>query len=201
MPSWPLPPDAVKETLHRYLRNHRQAVLWKLNGLSEREIRWPHTPTGTNLLGLVKHLAYGEAGYFGHVFGRPAPVPTWDWNDPDEDPQADFFATADESREQILDQYRSACAHADETIAKLSLDDLGEVPWWPVERRQVTLHQVMVHMLADMTRHVGHADIIRELIDGSVGLRPGMTNMPEEGEVDWPAYVARLKTIAEGFPG
>lgn len=98
----------MKESLHRYLRNHRAAVLWKLEGLGERELRLPRTPTGTNMLGLVKHLAWGEAGYFGVVFDRPGPLPTW--TEDQEDPHLDLYATADESRDQVVELYRRACA-------------------------------------------------------------------------------------------
>jgi hypothetical protein len=61
----------AKETLRRYLRSAREALLWKLEGRSEYDIRRPLTPTGTNLLGLVKHLSIVEAWYFGETFGRP----------------------------------------------------------------------------------------------------------------------------------
>jgi hypothetical protein len=60
-----------KADLLRYLQDGRDALLWKLDGLSEYDIRRPLTPTGTNLLGLVKHIASVELGYFGDTFGRP----------------------------------------------------------------------------------------------------------------------------------
>jgi len=87
----------AKADLHRYLRAAREALLWKLDGLSEYDIRRPMTPTGTNLLGLVKHLTAVELGYFGDTFGRPSnePVP---WMGPDVEPNVDMWATADESR-------------------------------------------------------------------------------------------------------
>lgn len=188
----------MKETLHRYLRAQREAVLWKVEGLSERQLRTPMTPSGTNLLGLVKHLSYGEAGYLGLVFGRPAPLATWDWTDAEEDPHADLFATAAESREDVVEGYRQACAHADETITALSLEDTGEVPWWAPERRTVTLHQVLVHVLAETARHAGHLDILREQVDGAAGLRAGNTNLPDD-DYDWASYVAKLRGIAESF--
>ena len=60
-----------KETLVEYLQSARDAMVWKVEGLSEYDARRPMTPTGTNLLGLVKHLASVELGYFGDTFGRP----------------------------------------------------------------------------------------------------------------------------------
>jgi uncharacterized damage-inducible protein DinB len=180
-----------KATLKRYLQAEREALLWKLEGLSERELRWPRTPTGTNLLGLVKHVAFCELWYFGETFGRPydARMP-----DVDTDPNADLFATADETRDDIVGLYRQAWLHADATIDVLDLDSIGSVPWWPEDRREVTLHRVLVHVIADTARHAGHADILREGIDGAAGLFSDKTNLPD---VDWPAHVARLQEIAD----
>src|ERR1700722_7093235 len=96
-----------KADLRRYLQLVREAVLWKLEGLSEYDARRPMTPTGTNVLGLVKHLANVEIGYFGDTFGRPfgGPLPWPEVLGPDgePDPNVDFWATPDESREQIVD--------------------------------------------------------------------------------------------------
>jgi uncharacterized damage-inducible protein DinB len=165
-----------KTVLHRSLQTAREALLWKLDGLSDYDIRRPMTPTGTNLLGLVKHVASVDAGYFGVVFERPfgEPLP---WFEDDAEPNADMWATADESRDQIIGLYRRAWAHSDATIYALELDAIGLVPHWPPERREVTLHQILVHMIAETHRHAGHADIVRELIDDAVGLRADNDNM------------------------
>src|SRR5579863_541037 len=97
-----------KADLHRYLQDARDALLWKLDGLSEYDIRRPLVPTGTNLLGLVKHQAMVEMEYFGAVFGRPFPDPlTWD----ESDPMCDMFTFSGESREFITGLYRRAWAH------------------------------------------------------------------------------------------
>ncbi|MDO8147842.1 DinB family protein [Isoptericola sp. b515] len=188
----------TREMLLHYLHDAREALVWKTEGLSERELRMPRTTTGTNLLGLVKHAASTEVGYFGEVFGRPWPTPdeiAWTTRF-DTEPNGDFFATTDESAEQILDLYRRVAAFADETIESLPLDAPGHVPWWG-DRGGVTLERVVVHVLADLQRHAGHADILREGIDGAVGLLPRSTNIPD---VDQAAYVARLRAIAEQFP-
>lgn len=184
-----------KAHLKRYLQTGRDAVLWKLDGLGEYEIRRPLTPTGTNLLGLVKHLASVEAGYFGATFGRPFPEPL-PWYADDAEPNADMWATADESREQIVAFYRRVWAHADATIDGLSLDAVGRVPWWPDERAEVTLHQILTHLVAETHRHAGHADIVRELIDGNVGLRKDNDNMPPADEASWASYRERLEAVA-----
>src|SRR5688500_577420 len=131
-----------KADLGRYLQAGRDAVLFKLEGLSEYDIRRPLVPTGTNLLGLVKHLAGVELGYFGKTFGRPVDDPPA-WLADETEPNVDMWATASETREQIVDLYRRAAAHADATIGALPLDALGRVPWWPPERNEVTLHLVL----------------------------------------------------------
>ncbi|WP_293694442.1 DinB family protein [uncultured Agrococcus sp.] len=187
----------AKAMLLSYLQENRDAVLWKLEGLSERELRLPHTETGTNLLGLVKHLAGIEFGYFGDCFGRPGPDLPWMHDDAEEN--ADMFATADEPATWIVDLYRQAWAHADATIDALALDALGTVPWWHHARREVTLHRILVHVATETARHAGHADIIRERIDGEVGLRSGNTNMPAAQQAWWRDYNARLTAIALTF--
>src|SRR5690606_2803510 len=130
----------AKEMLHRYLRSSREAIVWKLEGLGERDLRWPHTPTGTNLLGLVKHLAGVEFGYLGDTFGRPAPV-SLPWLADDAPDNVDMWATEEESADDIVDLYRQAWAHSDATIAALELDAPGTVPWWRTPA--VTLHHIL----------------------------------------------------------
>ena len=182
-----------KQIIHRYLRISRDALLAKLDGLSERDVRWPMTQTGTNLLGLVKHVASVELGYFGEVFDRPSNLPLL-WLDEDAEINADMWATADESREEIVRLYQQAAAHADETIEALTLESPGLVPWWPPERHHVTLQQIMVHVSVEMARHAGHADILRELIDGAAGNNDG--NLPDQTAEQWAAYRQRLEKAA-----
>ncbi|MCX5380367.1 DinB family protein [Streptomyces sp. NBC_00091] len=185
-----------KADLLRYLQAAREALLWKLDGLSEYDIRRPLTPTGTNLLGLVKHVASVELGYFGDTFGRLSGE-ALPWFADDAEPNADMWATADESREQIVSLYHRAWKHSDTTVSALTLDAVGHVPWWPEERSEVTLHQILVHVIAETHRHAGHADIVRELIDGAVGLRAGNDNMPPGDRVRWENHRLRLERVAE----
>jgi uncharacterized damage-inducible protein DinB len=190
-------PDPKQMLLH-YLRDVRTALLWKCEGLSERELRMPRTGTGTNLIGLVKHAASIEIGYFGETFGREWPTPdevAW-IQEFDEDPNADFYLTAYETAEGILDLYRRVGEWADAIITELPLDAPGQVPWWG-ERGDVTLQRILVHVIEDLSRHAGHADILREQIDGAVGLIPRATNIPD---IDQHAYVAKVRAIAESFP-
>jgi len=184
-----------KDDLHGSLRAGRTALLWKLEGLSERDARRPLTPTGTNLLGLVKHVASVEAGYLGATFGRPLPEPM-PWFEDDAEPNADMFAGAAESRDQVLAFADRAWAHADATVETLPLDAVGEVAWWPPDRNPVTLHQVLVHLVAEVHRHAGHADVVRELLDGSAGLRAVGTNLPEGDQQWWASYRERLEQLA-----
>jgi hypothetical protein len=188
-------PAALKQHLHGYLRDARAALLWKLDGLSEYDVRRPLTPHGTNLLGLVKHLTGCEIGYFGYVFDRPFPHPP-PWFTQQDDPTVDMWATARESRQEIVEMYRRACEHSDVTIATLRLDHPGTVPTWPANRRAVTLHQIMVHMLAETNRHAGHADIVRELIDNRAGLHPDTHGVPETEPGYWPELYRRIEEAA-----
>jgi uncharacterized damage-inducible protein DinB len=192
--------DSQKSDLHRYLQIARDALLWKLDGLSEYDIRRPMVPTGTNLLGLLKHVASVEAGYLGDTFGRPfgEPLP---WFEEDAEPNADMWATVDESREQMVDLYHRVWANSDATIEALPLDSVGQVPWWPEERRSVTLHRILIHMIAETDRHAGQADIVRELIDGTVGLRQDNDNMAPVDEVWWSSYRDRLERAARDAAG
>jgi hypothetical protein len=182
-----------KLIIHRYLDKQRTALLAKLDGVSERDVRWPMTPTGTNLLGLVKHVAGIELGYFGEVFDRPSHIPL-PWSDDSAELNADMWATAEQSREEIITLYQQAAAHADATIEALTLDSPGRVPWWPPDREKVTLQQIMVHVTAEIARHAGHADIIRELIDGDAGDKDG--NLPDQTSDEWASYRLRLEKAA-----
>ncbi len=189
-----------KSDLHRYLQSGRDALLWKLEGLGEYDVRRPLTPTGTNLLGLVKHLSYVEMGYFGPTFGRPVPE-VEPWLADDVEANADMWATADESRDEIVALYHRAWAVADATIDALPLDAAGRVPWWGAARREVTLHRILVHVIAETHRHAGHADIVRELVDGAAGLRADSDNLPSVDRPWWESHRNRLETVAREASG
>lgn len=185
-----------KSVALRYLDVAHQAVLWKLEGLSEYDLRRPLTPTGSNMLGLVKHLATVELGYFGVVFGREhgLELAAYDENDP----SADMYARTDESSGEVLELFRAARDHAVATIEALDLDAPGHVPWWG-DNNPVSLQLIIVHMTTEMYRHLGQIDIMREGLDGAVGLREGNLNTAPGDDDFWPTYVAKLDRIAEGF--
>ena len=189
----------AKADLRHYLQAGRDALLWKLNGLSEYDIRRPITPTGTNLLGIVKHVASVEAGYFGETFGRPfgEPMP---WIEEGAPPKADMWAKADESREQIVDLYRRVWAHSDATIDALPLDSIGRVPWWG-SRGEASLHKILIHMIAETERHAGHADIVRETIDGAAGVSENNSNLPGGDQQWWADYRDQVEQAAKEAAG
>jgi hypothetical protein len=184
----------LKDALIDKLREARAGVIAGLDGLGEYDARRPMTPSGTNLLGLVKHLVGVEHVYLGDSFGRPPPdVLPWVadgsiWQG------ADMWATADEGREHILGLYDRACAHSDATVAALDLDAPGSVPHWPEERRATTLGFLLVRMVEETGHHAGHADICRELIDGRGGSDQDM--LDEQG---WRDYVAQVQAAADRF--
>ena len=184
--------ETPKDTLIEYLQGARDAMVWKVEGLSEYDARRPLTPTGTNLLGLVKHLASVELGYFGDTFGRPSGIEL-PWHADDADLNDDLYLTADETREWVLDLYRTSWAHAASRSRSATWTREGRVPWWG-DRGEVTLHQILVHMVAETHRHAGHADIVRETIDGQAAGSPA-TRTSDDG-YDWPAYVARVEAAA-----
>ncbi|WP_328630160.1 DinB family protein [Streptomyces sp. NBC_00356] len=186
-----------KNDLLHYLQEARDALLWKLDGLSDYDVRRPLTPTGTNLLGLLKHLAGVELGYLCDTFGRAHGEPLPALEEAAEE-NADMFATADESREEIIERYRRAWTHTDASVRELALDTIGTVSWWPKERNQVTLHHVLVRVISDTQRHAGQADILREGLDGLIGYQPGNDGLPP---LEWQQHHARLEEIAARFKG
>ncbi|MBO0826615.1 MAG: DinB family protein [Streptosporangiales bacterium] len=184
----------IKQELLDKLRASRAVMLDKLDGLDEYDRRRPMTPTATNLLGLVKHLAGCEYVYLGESFDRPPPEPlpwvedgsVWDG--------ADMWATSDESSEYIVGLYRRACEHSDRTVTELTLDAPGSVAHWPEERRDTTLGVLLIRMVAETAQHAGHADILRELLDGRGGADHDLLD-----ESGWREYVATVQLAADAF--
>ncbi|WP_457109691.1 DinB family protein [Marmoricola sp. URHA0025 HA25] len=186
--------DGLKETLLDKLTEARAALVSSLDGRGEYDVRRPMTPSGTNLLGLVKHLVGVEHVYLGESLGRTPPdvLPwvadgsVWDG--------ADMWATADESREHILGLYQRACAHGDETVRTLELDAPASVAHWASDRRVTTLGFLLVRMVEETGHHAGHADICRELIDGRGGSDQDMLDA-----AGWTKFVARIQEAADRF--
>ncbi|MGC2940194.1 MULTISPECIES: DinB family protein [unclassified Brevibacterium] len=191
--------ETMKSLLRASLHRGRDNLRWKLSGLDEKSLRWPRTPTGFNLLGALKHMAQVEIVYFGDTFGRSWPHPEEVVTDADIDldPQADWCAPETETTEYLLDLYARVADFADETIETRGLDAPGRVPHWPEGHDETTLGQSMVHVLVDLTRHLGQIDIVREGIDGAAGLSEAAPNLPPTADRE--AYLARLRGIADRF--
>jgi hypothetical protein len=183
-----------KEYLLGDLQRVREVMVSKLEGLSEYDARRPLTATGTNLLGLIKHLSIWESRYFGEVFDRPYPGEWRRWDAPDGHLD-EMWVTAAESRSEILDRYRDVCTHSDATIAALTIDAPGHVPWWP--RPNVKLFNVMVHMLTETTRHAGQADILREQLDGAVGNNAANSALQGPLAALWEAHCDKIEQAAK----
>lgn len=181
------------ELLLRYLQRERESLIGTLDGLSDYDVRRPVVPSGTSLLGLVKHVATVELGYFGECVGRPWPEPIpWESEEAFESGE-DMYALADESREMLLDLYRRSWAFCDQNIRELGLDAPAQIPWWPQDRTPTTLGYVLVHMLSETAHHAGHADILRESIDGRGG-----RDHDDIGDAEhWAALVAKIQAAAD----
>ena len=187
----PLTTGDEKALLHAHLKLNRDALLWKLEGLGENDLRRPMTGTGTNLLGLVKHLTGVEGAYFCDAFGRPRPPLAWE---DDEDAAmgqfSDMYAKPDETAAEIVASYRAATAAADESISALDLDATGRHHIGI----NVSLRWMLLTVLLDTARHAGHADIVRELVDGRAGSNrewPGV--VPADDEEYRQTYLARVR--------
>lgn len=184
----------IAADLHKYLQQSREGLLRALDGLSEYDARRPLVPSGTNLLGLVKHVAGVEFGYLSESVGRPAPVLPWNEDGSVWD-SADMWATPDQSREYIVGLYRTAWEHSDSSIAELPLDAPASVAWWPEERRVTTFGHVLTRTVDETARHAGHADILRELIDGQAG-----RDSEDIGDAGWwEKHLARVQRDADAF--
>ncbi|HEY3559542.1 MAG TPA: DinB family protein [Kribbella sp.] len=183
-----------KAELLRVLRASRDVMLGKLDGLPEYDRRRPLTPTGTNLLGLVKHLAGLEYGYLGEACGRP-PVERPSWFRDDPYAEIDMWATPDESSEYIVGVYRQAGAHSDRTVTDLTLDSPAYVAHWADGQRETTLGVLLIRMVAETSQHAGHADILREQLDGRLG---GDTSVADD-EAFWRDRRSQVQAAADAF--
>jgi hypothetical protein len=189
----PAPPDVTRH-LQRYLQQGRDGLVRSLDGLDEYDVRRPLTPTGTNLLGLVKHLAGVELGYLVESVGRPSLSLAW-VEDGSVWDSADMWATADETREELVDLYRRVWSLSDAALAEVALDAPAEVAWWAEDKRHTTFGHLVVRVVAETAQHAGHADILREGIDQQAG-----RDHDAQGDAAWwEAHVARIQTAAEAF--
>jgi uncharacterized damage-inducible protein DinB len=151
-----------RELLLAQLEDKRVLLLRKVAGLSDEDLRSTSTASSLSLLGLLKHSAYVERWWFRAVFaGEDVAFP---WTD--EDPDADFRPEPDETAEQIAALYLTEIERSRAIVASADLDDQARAPR-PGEA--ANLRGILVHMIQELARHLGHADIIRESIDGATG--------------------------------
>ena len=140
---------------------HRATLLMKIDGVSDTDLRRPMVPSGTTLLGMVKHLAYVERWWFRRVFlDQDVSFP---WTD--DDPDADFRIEENETTEDIVRLYQGECEEIRAVVRDASLDDMARFE----PRSDFSLRWILTHMIEETARHNGHADILREQIDGSTG--------------------------------
>lgn len=191
------PMDELKNQLHSYLTATREAVLWKAEALSDYDLTRPLVPSGSNIVGIIQHLACVEFGYFVECFGQQANEPLLTQIDGSDEMDADMWVPAHIPTEEILEFYRRAISRANENILALDLAAPVTVPWWSEEKRNTTLGRLLIHMNVETARHAGHLDIIRELIDGSIGNRKVLPNLPPHNPEGWVTLRQKIQHAAE----
>lgn len=182
--------------LREYLNDARDAIVWKCEGLSQAQARRPMTATGTHVMGLLLHLAVTEAEYFIMCLGEKVKNPLIQRIIESEDDQAAFLPPEDLSLDDLLEVYKETVRAADKVLDRLDLDAPAVVPWW-VKNRQTTVERLLVHMIAESHRHAGHLDIVREQLDGFIGLRPAAPNVPELNADQWEERRAQIGQLAD----
>jgi len=187
--SRPLPTE--RALLHKHLADARDALIWKVEGLEEDERRRPMTPTGTNLVGLIKHMTWIEGWYLCEFFGRERPRLDWEWElDAEWGHHSHMYAKPEETSESLIADYRATIAAADQTIEDLGLDAVGQ--HWSGET--VSLRSMVLAVLVDTVRHAGHSDIIREMLDGATGDRTWPSGFYGALDEDYRlAYLGRVR--------
>ncbi|MBD1539332.1 DinB family protein [Arthrobacter sp. S13_S34] len=189
--------DARGAQLREYLNDAREAILWKCEGLSDAQARTPLTPTGTHVMGLLLHLAVTESQYFISCFGREIENRVIQGVIEAEEAQADFLPPSNMTLADAVTIYRETTAAADAVLDELELDSPAVVPWW-IKHRHTTVERLLVHMIAESHRHAGHLDIVREQLDGFIGLRPSAPNIPDLTPDQWEEQRLRMNALADG---
>lgn len=146
------------DTALAFLSFARHCVLKKADGLSDEQLRRVLVDSGTSILGLVQHLAEAERYWFGHHLTGA------EW---DEDGENGMTVPADRATADVLGDYRAAVEDSDRAIRAVGDPDARTAV--PVDGNRHTLRWVMAHMTSETARHAGHADILREQLDGTTG--------------------------------
>ncbi|MFF1880197.1 DinB family protein [Pseudarthrobacter sp. NPDC058196] len=182
--------------LREYLNDAREALLWKCGGLNDAQARTPLAPTGTHVMGLLFHLAVTEAQYFISCLGRDIENPVIQSVIASGDAQADFLPPPTMTLANVVTMYRGTTAAADAVLDGLELDSPAVVPWW-TKHRHTTVERLLVHMITETHRHAGHLDIVREQLDGFIGLRPTAPNIPDLTPDQWEEQRLRTQDLAD----
>lgn len=160
----PVPRTGDEKTmLSAFLDRYRETMIWKLKGLSTEAASRRLVPSESTLLGVVKHLAYVERGWFHDFKGDPISYP---WAEGD-DPDSDFVVEPEDTVESIIALYEAETAKSRKIVEESSLDELTKGSRRSSE--PISLRWIMIHMIEETARHAGHADILRELTDGAIG--------------------------------
>lgn len=150
-----------RELLDAFLDFHRATLLMKIDGLDDEQVRRQMTPSGVTLLGMVKHLAYVERDWFARVFaGQDVDFP---WAD--DDPDADWRIEPSDTTQGIIDLYRREIDRSRALAAGASLEETARRN----DQGTISLRWLLIHMIEETARHNGHADLMREAIDGATG--------------------------------
>jgi hypothetical protein len=156
-----------KTSLAEFLEYLRATMLWKVEGLDSSQAAAQSVPTTTlTLSGIVKHLAFAEDYWFQDVFlgaGRPEPWASAPFHD---DPDWEFHSAVGDDLADVLGLYQAACERSRQVLAQTPLDgfSVGLRDGEPFSMRWI-----MLHMIEETARHAGHADLLREAIDGETG--------------------------------
>lgn len=189
---------ARKARLRDYLDQSRTAALWKTENLSESGLRLPLVPSGSSILGIINHLAFTEFGYFSYCLKRPVTNQRALDLFKLDDPLGDFVVEKEVSSAEVREFYQQAISASNAGIDELELTAPAFVPWWG-EHAATTLEHLLIHMCSETARHAGHLDLLRELLDGSIGFTRGNTNLPDLSPTEWKEHYERLKGIAEAL--
>jgi uncharacterized damage-inducible protein DinB len=151
-----------RASLLAFLQRQRDLVAWKLTGVDDGALRAQSTPSGLTAHGVVQHLEEVERSWLRAVFAGEQGL-TFAWSE--QDPDAAFRVPPDVTVEQLLRSYAQECRRCDEVVAAADLDQVSAT-------RGASLRWILLHLVEETARHVGHLDLLRERADGATGEDP-----------------------------
>ena len=155
--------------LEQYMDLHRATILWKAEGLTDEQLAMTTAASDLTLAGLLKHLALVEDHWFSHMLLGVDPEPLWRDVDWESDPDWEFRTARGEPATELATRYREACQASRAAVASVESLDAMSVRTSTRTGKPYTLRWIMLHMIAETARHNGHADLLREAIDGAKG--------------------------------